>query len=413
MTTLLKEIDKRFRQIPGARLERRSILNVLEREVESLRDAHVARSPVAPELVRNARWKLGRPPDSDATILDAELTLDEARLTIARFHWFSTWSDVRDHAGETVDPRFEAAADAIVAGDADALRTLVEGDPSLVHARSAFGHHATLLQHVAANGIEVSRQWQSPSNAPRIAGILLAGGAEPDARCDAYAPPAGGSTALTLLVSSAHPARAGVQVALVETLLDAGASVDGVPITRQSPIETALRFGYPAAAEALARHGARIDDVVVAAGLGRLDLAGRFVDDAPQGRVDEAYRLACLLGRTNVAVFLLRAGADATKRDNQGFTGLHWAAFQGHAETVKALLEGGAPLEVKNIYGGTVLDCTVWASIHAGLDVDHIPVIAQLIAAGADLGSVDPSPSANEQVEFVLRAARLYLTRRG
>jgi hypothetical protein len=61
---------------------------------------------------------------------------------------------------------------------------------------------------------------------------------------------------------------------------------------------------------------------------------------------------------------------------------------------------------VKNIYGGTVLDCTVWASLRAGLDVDYVPVVAQLLSAGADLGAVGPYPSAVEQVEALLRAAR-------
>jgi hypothetical protein len=403
---VLKEIYDRFRQIPGARAETRSLADVFEREVDSLRDAHRARSSVAAEVVRLGRWKLGRQPDSDAAILDAELTLEEAREAIAKFHWFATWSDAQEHAGERVDPRFERAADAIVEGDAAALRVLVADEPSLARARSPFAHHATLLQHVAANGIEVSRQWQSPANAVEIAKILLEAGAEPDATCDAYAPPPGASTAMTLLVSSSHPAMAGVQVALVEALLDAGACVDGLPTQPETAIETAVRFGYPAAAEALARRGARVDNVVVAAGLGRLDLVERLAGSAPGRRVDEAFRLACTLGRTEIARFLLQKGADAASQDNQGFTGLHWAAFHGHADTVAILLEPGAPLEVKNVYGGTVLDCTVWASLRAGLDVDYVPVVAQLLAAGADLGAVGPYPSDAERVEALLRAAR-------
>ena len=86
------------------------------------------------------------------------------------------------HADEVVDPAFEAACDAIVEGDAAVLRALLARDPALLHARSRFAHHQTLLQHVAANGIEHSRQWQSPPNAVEIAEILLGAGAEPDAR---------------------------------------------------------------------------------------------------------------------------------------------------------------------------------------------------------------------------------------
>src|SRR5262249_61127344 len=159
-------------------------------------------------------------------------------------------------------------------------------------------------------------------------------GSEVDDTCDAY----GGSTAMGLLVSSCHPAEAGVQVALVETLLDAGAAVDGVATTKGTPIETALVFGYPDAAEALARRGARIDDVLVAAGLGRVELIERLADQ-PNARLDQAFRVASMLGRTQAALAVLDKGADPTKQDAEGFTGLHWAAFFGHIETVDALLD--------------------------------------------------------------------------
>jgi hypothetical protein len=41
---VLRELGERFRAIEGARSETRSVLDVLEREVESLLDAHRARS---------------------------------------------------------------------------------------------------------------------------------------------------------------------------------------------------------------------------------------------------------------------------------------------------------------------------------------------------------------------------------
>jgi len=206
---------------------------------------------------------------------------------------------------------------------------------------------------------------------------------------------------MTLLVSSDHPAEAGVQVALVDALLDAGARADGLPTQQAPPIQTALAFGYPAAAEALARRGARIDNLVVAAGMGRADLAEGFAE-SDRARIDEAFRLACALGRTEVATLLLRKGADAASQDNRGLTGLHWAAWNAHLDTVKALLEARAPLEVKNIYGGTVLDATVWAARHDGQRVDRFPVIAELIAAGADVAAVTPRPTGVVNIDALL-----------
>jgi ankyrin repeat protein len=404
------ELDRSLRALPGARTERLTLGELFEREIAWLVSAHGERVPAAALVIRLGRWKIGRPEpdDSDATIFDAALSLEEAREAIARFHWLLGWEEAAERAGEIVDPRFEAAADAIVDGDAASLRRLLTEEPGLARARSPFGHRATLLQHVAANGIEASRQWQSPKNAVEIARILIDAGAEVDATCDAYRPPPGAITTMGLLVSSSHPAVAGVQVALVETLLDAGAAVDGLPQQEASPVETALSFGYPDAAEALARRGARIGDVVVAAGLGRMDVIEHLADQ-PGARLDQAFRTACARGRAEAAVFLLDRGADPTKQDKQGFTGLHLAAWEAHLETVEALLEKPAvrgAMEVKNIYGGTVLDATAWAAWRMPSPrLDRVPVIAKLIAAGADVAVVTPRPNGVAAVEALLAAA--------
>ncbi len=399
----LRDLDRMLRAIPGARTERRTVLEVFEREIAWLIDAHRARSPAAAILIRRAGFTFGQQDPSDTSILDASLDDAHARNAIAKFHWFASYDDAMKRAGELVEPHFEAAADAIVDGDAAALHALLASHPDLARARSPYAHHATLLQHVAANGIETSRQWQSPRNAAEIARILVDAGSEVDATCDAY----GGSTAMGLLVSSCHPAESGVQVALVETLLDAGAAIDGVATNQGTPIETALLFGYPDAAEALARRGARIDDVLVAAGLGRVELVERLAEQ-PGARLDQAFRIASMLGRTQASLAVLDRGADPTKRDREGFTGLHWAAFFGHFQTVEALLDRAnvrATLEVKNIYGGTVLDSTVWGARNIKRHIDRLPVIRRLIAAGANVEEVGPRPVDIPAIEALLVAA--------
>src|SRR6185295_12339127 len=83
---------------------------------------------------------------------------------------------------------------------------------------------------------------------------------------------------MNLLVSSAHPAIAGLQGALTDLLLDFGAAVNGLD-DDASPLMTALFFGYLATAETLAQRGARVDTVVAAAALGRLDLVKNCVVD--------------------------------------------------------------------------------------------------------------------------------------
>jgi ankyrin repeat protein len=332
-----------------------------------------------------------------------QLALADAQLLVARAHGFATWDDFaaqveRLRAG---DP-FEAAADAVVTGDLAALASLLDADPELAAARSARLHRATLLHYVAANGVEDFRQ-ATPPNAVAVARALLAAGAAVDALADTYD---GGTaqTALNLLVSSAHPAEAGLQSELVELLLDHGAAIDGLE-DDCSPLMTALAFGYGEAAATLALRGARVDNVVAAAALGREDLVRRFVVDgatlSPEARVVRtewlrirpdgashvgfALAWAAKYGRLAVVRLLLDRGADPGGADGDRMTALHWAAAHGRMDVVGELLRRGAPLEVENVWDGTVLSSTAFFATQMPVPgVDYRAVLERLLAAGAD-----------------------------
>ena len=139
--------------------------------------------------------------------------LADAQFFLAREHGFLSWPKFAEQvrALENALPPaadFEAAADAIVAGDERELSALLRKDPSLVKARSLREHHSTLLHYCSANGVEDYRQ-RTPQNIVAIARILLDAGAEVNAESEAYG---GGSTALGLTATSVHPERAGVQI---------------------------------------------------------------------------------------------------------------------------------------------------------------------------------------------------------
>ena len=157
----LREIDLLLRGVPGARTEALPLVRLLEREAKVLLDAHRSARLGAAYLIRGSKYRHEESEATDAEILAAALSEDEAFTCIVRWHWFEDLSEMRPHATEIVDPHFEAACDAIVEGDADALRLLLAKDPSLVRAHSRFAHHQTLLQHVAANGIENNDPRQS------------------------------------------------------------------------------------------------------------------------------------------------------------------------------------------------------------------------------------------------------------
>ncbi|TCO59727.1 ankyrin repeat domain-containing protein [Actinocrispum wychmicini] len=253
----LHAIDLLFRADSG---EPSTVGQVLDHRVDLLWQAHLDGHPAVAVLLT------GSP-----------VTVDDVRAAIAREHGFADWAAVPDR-DRPVDPHFEAAVDAIVSGEPDALRALLTTHPELVSARSPFGHHATLVHYVTANGVEWSRQWQSPRNAAEVMRILLHHGGDPDAMCDVY----GGSTPLGLLVSSAHPANAGVQAALVEELCRGGANPNGLD-EDGIPLWTAITFGYPPAVDALARCGARVDNLVFAAAVGDLPLVTGYLRD--RGRI--------------------------------------------------------------------------------------------------------------------------------
>jgi hypothetical protein len=154
-------------------------------------------------------------------IMGSDFTLDDARQTIAREYGFSDWSDVESRGVNPPDPDFEFAVDTLLRGDVETLRGLLSGDPSLVHRRSSFGHHATLLHYVGSNGVETYRQ-RVPLNLAEITLLLVEAGTDVNARANMY----GGSTVLSLLVTSDHPAKAGVAGEVLKVLETAGAKRD-------------------------------------------------------------------------------------------------------------------------------------------------------------------------------------------
>lgn len=115
----------------------------------------------------------------------------------------------------------------------------------------------------------------------------------------------------------------------------------------------------------------------------------------------EAFSCACFLARTSVADFLMINGVDPAAGTSTGLSGFHWAANRGSLDTVKLLIERKAPLELVNMYGGTVLGCAVWSAINEPR-VDHIAIIEALLAAGANIGDAE-YPTGNERVDEVLR----------
>jgi hypothetical protein len=359
----------------------RSPLAAYERQARSLLAAHGAADPVAIDLFHRKhprfldetiKW---RPKFiADSVIRDATLSIDDARLAIARHYDFLDWQSLSVHveavARDGVVFAFESAVEAVVNGDLSALQDALRRDPALVRARSSrvccFDppvHRATLLHYVAANGVEAYRQ-KTPANAIEIARTLLQADAEPDALADMYGAEC---TTMSMLVSSDHPARAGLQAPLIELLLDFGAAIEGRGTRKWgTPLFTALTFRMIDAADVLVRRGARIE-LPAAAGLGLVDEASRLLPSADAEARHRALSLAAQHGHVQIVRRLLDAGEDPNRYNLEGnhahTTPLHQSVLGGHEAVVRLLVARGARLDIRDtIWNGTPLG---WA-LHGG-----------------------------------------------
>jgi hypothetical protein len=167
---------------------------------------------------------------------------------------------------------------------------------------------------------------------------------------------------------------------------------------------------------------------VVAAAVGRLDLVREWVigpttlakdhdpyrgpywvhipDDA-KAQIELALVWACKFGRADVAECLLERGVSPGAMDNDKMTALHWACARGLLEIMDLLLNRGAPLEVRNTWGGTILDSTAWFAVnHPQPDVDYPRVIERLLVAGADAMEVYPPTTGMEEIDRILERYR-------
>jgi ankyrin repeat protein len=353
---------------------------------------------ITPELQRRMAFEAGQIEQRwlkfrETNARAVRCTLVDAQFFVARGHGFASWPKFAKHLEGLARPdspisTFEEAVDAIVDGDLEGLKKLLGENPELVRARSTREHRSTLLHYVSANGVEDFRQ-KTPKNIVQITKLLMKAGADVNAESDAYG---GRSTTLGLTATSWHPENAGVQIPLMEVLIDHGAIIDG---RDGSEIIGCLQNGRREAAEFFAGSGARLD-LEAAAGVGRLDVVKSFFDEegrlkspATPEQMHDGFAWACEFGRTSVVDLLLQRGMKVdAKLKHHGQTGLHWAAFNGHLETVKLLLQHGASVEAKDeAYDGTALD---WGLYGWGNSTEkeselarYYEVIALLTQAGA------------------------------
>ena len=369
------------------------------RQAEELYAAHMSADVAAQSFIRSHHPRL-RNWSGEGEYPYAPVTFADIKLAMAEWYYHESWPHLEawveeaSSSGSRVSA-FEAAATAIFSGDTSGLHSFLRLYPSLIRHRSMRRHHGTLLHYIAANGVEFRDHY--PDNALELLEVLLTAGADVNAQAGMYG---GGDTTLGLVATSIHPAKAGVMRALIDRLLAAGAVIDAPDPTgkRQLAVNACLANGRPEGASYLAQLGANLD-LEGAAGVGRLeavkeffDATGKLKDTEMRGQLGAALNWASEYGQTAVVEYLIDRGADPGEPVN-GMNALHMAILGGHLDTIRLLMARGAPLEVRNSYGGTPLLMALWAvkkrdrvHIWPQKKVDNLALIETLIAAGAPAG---------------------------
>jgi hypothetical protein len=281
---------------------------------------------------------------------------------------------------EADHPAFEAALAALDGGDVEELRVLVDAHPELVRARvttadppyDGYFHGATLLHHVAGNPI----RGELPDNIVDVARVVLEAGADPDAGCGGgpAQPGTANGTTLGLVVTGAQAHIQGHTEALIDMLLEHGATLDRDAGMFGTLYHTVEHKGQRGVARMLYERGVQAD-LPTAAGLGDLDLVRTFfgVDGGVLPDSDRIWRRSAGGGR---------AGSDEQVLADAMLA----ASANGWPEITEFLLDHGAPLNALRPWGPfhvTPLHAATWAG--------WPNVVQELIRRGADRSIREPT----------------------
>jgi peptide-methionine (S)-S-oxide reductase len=164
---------------------------------------------------------------------------------------------------------------------------------------------------------------------------------------------------LRLVCWSGTAQRCGVQIELLDTLVDAGASPHDGP-------NNALVNGHTAAAEHLTARGAVLT-LASAICLGRWDSARGLAASASDSEKQFALVLAALNAKADAVKWMIEMGASVNRPSTDLYshgTPLHHAVCSGSLATVRALVEAGAdPGARDTAWSGTPLG---WALHYLG-----------------------------------------------
>jgi Ankyrin repeats (3 copies) len=253
---------------------------------------------------------------------------------------------------EILDSLFREAVSAVDAGDVTTLDRLLAVHPRLVRDRlvspgawlrdkvgralDVFFQQPYLLWFVAEDPV---RNGNLPTNIAHVARTIIQvmqreGVVSQQEQLD---------YALRLVAWSGVACECGVQIELMDVLIDAGASPDGIS-------DSALVNRHVTAAEHLIERGAKLT-LATALCLGRWDDVRRLAQTASAREKQMSLVLAALNGNAAALATMIGLGVDLNAPSEDLYshaTPLHHAVCSGSLDAVKVLVEAGAELRTRD-----------------------------------------------------------------
>jgi peptide-methionine (S)-S-oxide reductase len=250
---------------------------------------------------------------------------------------------------DITDPLFRDAVEAIDSGNISRLQHLLETNPDIVTKRldtpaEGYFKHPYLIWFVADNPI---RNEKLPANIVDITRLLinfiLQHAKESFQKQIDYT--------FGLVATGRIPRECGVQIDLIDLLIDNGATYGDA--------QGALTHGNVDAAKHIIKRSGRIT-LPAAVCLDRLEDVNRLLNEASIDEKQVALIAAAFYGNPGMIKLLLQSGVDVNAYIKNGFhthaSALHQAVYSCSLETVKLLVEAGADLTATDrIYNGTPL----------------------------------------------------------
>ena len=255
------------------------------------------------------------------------------------------------------NPLFREAVEAIDQGRIETLQELLAKHSELVSMRldspgEGYFQQPYLLWFVADNPI---RHGELPANIVVISALIISKIKEQNldtlqVQLD---------YTLGLVVTGSTPRNSGVQIELMDLLIDEGASLGRG--------HGALAHGNIAATQRLLERGGELTLTTVIC-LDRWDDVPKLIQTASATEAEVALVAAAFFGNVRALTYLLEQGVDPNAYPDpaEGFhshaTALHQAVWSSSLEAVKVLVEAGARLDLKDkIYEGTPLSWAMYS----------------------------------------------------